>query len=52
MFWPVIQLESGPARKATTAAMSSGWPSRRSAVCAMSSSNVSPGFASSRAYPS
>jgi hypothetical protein len=44
-FWPLIQPLSGPARKATTRAMSSGWPSRFSAVCATSSSNVSPGFA-------
>ena len=28
--WPLIQAPSGPARKATAAAMSSGWPSRSS----------------------
>ena len=30
MVWPLIQAPSGPARKATAAAMSSGWPSRSS----------------------
>src|SRR5580692_3502389 len=45
MFWPVIQAASGPASIATALAMSSGCPSRFSAVTAIVSSNVEPGLA-------
>jgi hypothetical protein len=45
MFWPLIQAASGPASMATALAMSAGWPSRRSEVSAIVSSNVAPGLA-------
>ena len=40
MTWPLTQPPSGPTRKATTPAMSSGWPSRPSGLRDLAASGV------------